>query len=78
MCPDNKVSPARSYEKYEVEFNALPFERVLEKFRRRKLVEIVNNQDMKDLKKVDIVSFINLVLKPSVQSILHLMQNLLS
>jgi SAM-dependent methyltransferase len=52
MCPDNKFNPSRSFEKYVVEFNALPFERVMEKFRRRKLVEIVNNQDMKDLKNV--------------------------
>lgn len=32
---------SRNYEKYEIEFNALPFERILEKYRRRKLIEII-------------------------------------
>ena len=39
---------SRNYEKYEIEFNALPFERILEKYRRRKLIEIIHEHISSD------------------------------
>ena len=52
MCPENENTPVRNYERYDLEFNALPFERILEKYRRRKLIEILSHQVPKDFRDV--------------------------
>jgi SAM-dependent methyltransferase len=44
--------PARDYNKYDLEFDALPFERILEKYRLRKLIEIIDKHVSKNLNNV--------------------------
>lgn len=52
MSLEGKDLPTRDYNKYDQEFDALPFERILEKYRLRRLIEIIDEHVSKNLNNV--------------------------